>query len=67
MFVVEFDAQTKLEQNYYLVAGNLKERCIVIDKNSVYFYVLVNIPGDDDSFEPYNDYSLDLQRVRIYN
>ena len=67
VFVVEFDAQTKLEQNYYLVAGNLKERCIVIDKNSVYFYVLVNIPGDDDSFEPYNDYSLDLQRVRIYN
>jgi hypothetical protein len=26
---------------------------------------LVNIPGDDDSFEPYNDYSFDLQRIKL--
>jgi WD40 repeat protein len=67
VFVVEFDAQTKLESNYYLVAGDLKERCIVIDQNTEYFYVLVNTPGDNNSFEPYNDYSFDLQRVHIYD
>ena len=27
----------------------------------------VNIPGDDDSFEPYNDYSSDLQRIQLNN
>ena len=67
VFVVEFDAQTELESNYYLVAGNLKERCIVIDQNTEYFYVLVNSPGDNDSFEPYNNFSFDLQRLQIYN
>ncbi len=67
VFVVEFDAQTKLESNYYLVAGNLKERCIIVDQNTEYFYVLVNSPGDNNSFEPYNNYSFDLQRVHIYN
>ena len=30
-------------------------------------YLLVNIPGDDDSFEPYNDHSYDLQRIQINN
>lgn len=67
VFVVEFDAKTKLESNYYLVAGNLKERCIIVDQNTEYFYVLVNSPGDDNSFEPYNNYSFDLQRVHIYD
>ncbi|MFQ6677492.1 MAG: YncE family protein [Fidelibacterota bacterium] len=67
VFVVEFDAKTKLESHYYLVAGNLKERCLVIDQNADYFYVLVNTPGDNNSFEPYNNFSFDLQRVRIYN
>jgi len=67
VFVVEFDAQTKLESNYYLVAGNLKERCIAVDQNAEYFYVLVNSPGDNNSFEPYNSFSFDLQRVHIYD
>ncbi len=67
IFVVEFDARTKLEKNYYLVAGNLKERCLLIDQDNEYFYVMVNSPGDNDSFEPYNNYSFDLQRVRIYH
>jgi len=67
VFVVEFDAQTKLESHYYLVAGNLKERCIIIDHNTDNLYVLVNTPGDDDSFEPYNNFSFDLQRIHIDN
>ena len=67
IFIIEFDAQTKLEKNYYLAAGNLKEKCMVIDQTSSYIYILVNTPGDNDSFEPYNDYPFDLQRIEIYN
>ena len=67
VFIIEFDAQTKLEKNYYLAAGNLKEKCMVIDQTSSYIYILVNTPGDNDSFEPYNDYPFDLQRIEIYN
>jgi len=67
VFIIEFDAQTKLEKNYYLAAGNLKEKCMVIDQTSSYIYILVNTPGDNDSFEPYNNYPFDLQRIEIYN
>jgi len=67
VFIIEFDAQTKLEKNYYLAAGNLKEKCMLIDQTSSYIYILVNTPGDNDSFEPYNDYSFDLQKIQIYN
>ena len=67
VFIIEFDAQTKLEKNYYLTGGNLKEKCMVIDQTSSYIYILVNTPGDNDSFEPYNDYPFDLQRIKIYN
>ncbi|MCG8603927.1 hypothetical protein MJD09_02880, partial [bacterium] len=55
VFVVEFDAETKLEKDYYLVAGNLKAKCIAIDQNDEYLYVAVDSPGDSDSFEPYNN------------
>ena len=65
VFVIEFDQETKLESNYYLSAGNLTARGLTIDPQSKYIYSLVNIPGDDDSFEPYNDYSFDLQRIAI--
>jgi hypothetical protein len=37
----------------------------VVDSNDENLYILVNIPGDDDSFEPYNDYSFDLQRIKL--
>ena len=67
VFIIEFDALTKLEKNYYLAAGNLKEKCMVIDQTSSYIYILVNTPGDNDSFEPYNDFPFDLQRIEIYN
>ncbi len=65
VFVIEFDGETKLEKNYYLVAGNLKARGIVIDNSDQYLYVIVNTPGDNDSFEPYNNNSYDLQRIAI--
>ncbi len=66
VFIVEFDAETKLEKDYYLVAGNLKAKCIVIDQNDQYLYVAVNTPGDNDSFEPYNNNSFDLQRIILH-
>lgn len=65
VFVVEFDQQSKLEQNYYLSAGNLSDRGLVINTNGNHLYLLVNIPGDDNSFEPYNNFSFDLQRIEI--
>ena len=65
VFIIEFDQETKLESNYYLSAGNLTGRGLSIDKQGQYLYSLVNIPGDDDSFEPYNDFSFDLQRIAI--
>ena len=64
-FVVEFDSQTKLEKNYYLAAGNLKERGIVIDKDEKHIYIIVFTPGDSGTFEPYKSNSYDLQRIRI--
>ena len=65
VFIIEFDGKTKLEKNYYLVAGNLKERGIVIDQNDRFLYAIVNTPGDNDKFEPYNNNSFDLQRIDI--
>ena len=65
VFIVEFDTRTKLEKNYFLAAGNLKERGIAIDKNDQFLYVAVYTPGDEDTFEPYNVNSYDLQRIRI--
>ncbi len=65
VFVVEFDTQTKLEKRYFLAAGNLRERGITIDNNDEYLYLAVYTPGDDDTFEPYNIDSYDLQRIRI--
>ncbi|MDP7273733.1 MAG: hypothetical protein QGI47_08890 [Candidatus Marinimicrobia bacterium] len=65
VFVIEFDQETKLESNYYLSAGNLTDRGLILDPQSQFLYILVNIPGDDDSFEPYNDYSFDLQRIKL--
>ena len=67
VFIIEFSQETKLEKNYYLSAGNLTSRGIILDANEEFLYSLVNIPGDDDSFEPYNDYSFDLQRIKIDN
>tara|TARA_X000000950_G_scaffold88447_1_gene111301 strand:- start:880 stop:1938 length:1059 start_codon:yes stop_codon:yes gene_type:complete len=67
VFIIEFSQETKLEKNYYLSAGNLTARGIILDANETFLYLLVNIPGDDDSFEPYNDYSFDLQRIQLDN
>ena len=65
VFVVEFDQSTKLEEKYYLAGGNLTDRGILVDASGNFIYVLIDSPGDDDSFEPYNDYSFDLQRITI--
>jgi len=65
VFVIEFDQKTKLESNYFLSAGNLTDRGLILDSQNQFLYILVNIPGDDDSFEPYNDYSFDLQRIKL--
>ncbi len=65
VFIVEFDTRTKLEKRYYHAAGNLRERGIVIDQNDQYLYIAVFTLGDEDTFEPYNVNSFDLQRIRI--
>ena len=65
VIIIEFDQESKLESYYYLSAGNLTDRGLVVDSNDENLYILVNIPGDDDSFEPYNDYSFDLQRIKL--
>jgi len=65
IYIVEFDTETKLESHYYQVAGDLKEKVLVVNPNWVYFYVLINSPGDNNSFEPYNNNSFDLQRVEM--
>jgi len=65
VFIIEFNYETKLESNYYLSAGNLTKRGLVLHTESSYIYTLVNIPGDDNSFEPYNNYLYDLQRIKI--
>lgn len=65
VFVVEFDGETKLEKNYYMAAGNLKEKGIALGNNEKYLYIIVFSPGDDDSFEPYNNNSYDLQRIEV--
>lgn len=66
VFIIEYDAATKLEQNYYMVAGNLKARGIEIDPQDRFLYVIVDTPGDNDKFEPYNNNSFDLQRIELY-
>ena len=65
VFIIEFDQESKLESHYYLSAGNLTDRGLIVDSNNENLFILVNIPGDDDSFEPYNDYSFDLQRIKL--
>ena len=65
VFVVEFDQSTKLEEKYYLAGGNLTDRGILVNASGNFIYVLIDSPGDNDSFEPYNDYSFDLQRITI--
>ncbi len=66
IFVVEFNGDTKLENNYYLAAGNLLKRGIVLSPDEQYIYILVDTPGDNDSFEPYNNHSFDLQRIKVF-
>ena len=65
VFIIEFDHETKLEKKYYLSAGNLTKRGLILDTDSGYLYALVHIPGDDNSFEPYNNHLFDLQRIKI--
>lgn len=66
IFIVEFDGQTKLEQEYYMVAGDIHARGLVIDHDDRYLYVIVNTPGNNDTYEPYNNRTYDLQRIEIH-
>ncbi len=65
VFVVEFDVDTKLESHYYMTNGDLKSKGLVVDTSGDYLYIAINSPGDNDSFEPYNSNSFDLQRITI--
>jgi DNA-binding beta-propeller fold protein YncE len=65
VFITEFDSETKIEKEYYLAAGNIKARGMVLDNDERYLYVIVNTSFDNDSFEPYNNNSFDLQRIEI--
>lgn len=65
-FIVEFNADTKIEAEYYMLAGAIKARGLTIDHENRYLYAIVNTPLDDDSFEPYNNNSYDLQRIAIH-
>ncbi len=64
-FIVEFRSDTHLQVNYYLTAGNLAPNCLVIDSEGKFLYVAVDDHSDNDTFEPYNDNTYDIQRIEV--
>ena len=65
MFIVEFSIDTQLQTNYYQVAGLLGSHTLVIDPNGQYIYAAVDDLSDQDTHEPYNGSSFNIQKIRI--
>ena len=65
MFIIEYNADTQLQTNYYQVAGLLGSHALVIDPNGEYLYAAVDDLSDQDTAEPYNGSSFNIQRIKI--
>ena len=65
MFIIEYNIQTQLQTNYYQVAGLLGSHALIIDSNGEYLYAAVDDLSDQDTAEPYNGSSFNIQKIRI--
>jgi len=65
MFVIEYSIQTQLQTNYYQVAGRLGSHALVVDPKGEYVYAAVDDLSDQDTDEPYNNSSFNIQRIKI--
>jgi len=65
MFVIEYNIQTQLQTNYYQVAGRLGSHALVVDASGEYIYAAVDDLSDQDTDEPYNNSSFNIQRIKI--
>jgi len=65
MFIIEYNIQTQLQTNYYQVAGRLGSHALVVDQKGEYIYAAVDDLSDQDTDEPYNDSSFNIQRIKI--
>jgi DNA-binding beta-propeller fold protein YncE len=65
MFVIEYNIHTQLQTNYYQVAGLLGSHALVVDANGEYIYAAVDDLSDQDTDEPYNNSSFNIQRIKI--
>ena len=65
MFVIEYNIHTQLQTNYYQVAGRLGSHALVVDANGEYIYAAVDDLSDQDTDEPYNNSSFNIQRIKI--
>jgi len=65
MFIIEYNMQTQLQTNYYQVAGRLGSHALVVDPMGEYIYAAVDDLSDQDTHEPYNGSSFNIQRIRI--
>ena len=65
MFIVEFSIDTQLQTNYYQVAGLLGSHALIVDSNGEYIYAAVDDLSDQDTHEPYNGSSFNIQKIKI--
>ena len=65
MFVIEYNIQTQLQTNYYQVAGRLGSHALVVDTKGEYIYAAVDDLSDQDTDEPYNNSSFNIQKIKI--
>ena len=65
MFIVEFSIDTQLQTNYYQVAGLLGSHTLIVDPIGEYIYAAVDDLSDQDTQEPYNRSSFNIQKIKI--
>ena len=65
MFIIEFSIDTQLQTNYYQVAGLLGSHALVVDPKGEYIYAAVDDLSDQDTHEPYNGSSFNIQKIKI--
>ena len=65
MFIVEFSPETNLQINYYMTAGIIGLGTLAVDPAGEFLYAAVDDFSDNESFEPFNNNSFDIQRIEI--
>ena len=65
MFIIEYSVDTQLQTNYYQVAGLLGSHALAVDHKGEYIYAAVDDLSDQDTHEPYNGSSLNIQKIKI--